>query len=149
MPPRRFYGTAGRAFLAKLVATRADDPDGFYELVKALRQQFISDHLPAGSDGQVRSVAGRFGVVAAAGELATAWNILPWETGEATQRGSDLFPGMAERARRHRCRRGPSRDPAGAGVLRATRDFALCRDRAAHVAGAPAGNAPDLNAPKN
>ena len=51
-----FYGTAGRAFLAKLVATRADDPDGFYELVKGLRQQFISDHLPVGSDGQVRSV---------------------------------------------------------------------------------------------
>ena len=72
-------GTAGRAFLARLVATRADDPDGFYALVKGLRQQFISDHLPAGSDGQVRSVCGRLGVVAAAGELATEWGILPGE----------------------------------------------------------------------
>ena len=86
-----FYGTAGRAFLAKLVATRADDPDGFYERVKGLRQQFISDHLPAGSDGQVRSVAGRFGVVAAAGELATEWGILPWEIGEATQAAAICF----------------------------------------------------------
>ena len=86
-----FYGTAGRAFLAKLVATRAGDPDGFYELVKGLRQQFISDHLPAGSDGQVRSVAGRFGVVAAAGELATEWGILPWEIGEATQAAAICF----------------------------------------------------------
>jgi putative DNA primase/helicase len=85
------YGVAGRAFLTRLVETRAADGDAFYELVKALRQQFISDHLPAGSDGQVRSVAGRFGVVAAAGELATEWGILPWETGEATQAAAICF----------------------------------------------------------
>ena len=59
--------------------------------MKALRQQFISDHLPAGSDGQVGSVCGRFGVVAAAGELATEWNILPWSTGEATQAAAICF----------------------------------------------------------
>jgi uncharacterized protein (DUF927 family) len=86
-----FYGTAGRAFLAKLVAIRADNADGFYELVKGLRQQFITDHLPAGSDGQVRSVCGRFGVVAAAGELATEWGILPWEIGEATKAAAICF----------------------------------------------------------
>ena len=56
-----------------------------------LRQQFISDHVSEGSDGQVRSVAGRFGVVAAAGELATEWGILPWETGEATQAAAICF----------------------------------------------------------
>ena len=100
----------------------------FYELVKGLRQQFISDHLPTGADGQVRSVAGRFGVVAAAGELATEWGILPWEIGRSYRRGSDLFPGMAYRARRHWCRRGSSGDQAGAGVFRATRDFAFRRD---------------------
>jgi putative DNA primase/helicase len=86
-----FYGTAGRAFLSRLVEARAADADGFYELVKALRQKFIVDHLPAGSDGQVRSVAGRFGLVAAAGELATQWGILPWEIGEATQAAAICF----------------------------------------------------------
>jgi putative DNA primase/helicase len=86
-----FYGTAGRAFLARLVETRAAGADAFYERVKALRQQFIVDHLPAGSDGQVRSVAGRFGVIAAAGELATEWGILPWEIGEATQAAAICF----------------------------------------------------------
>ena len=59
--------------------------------MKGLRQQFISDHLPAGSDGQVRSVCGRFGVVAAAGELATEWGILPWEIGEATKAAAICF----------------------------------------------------------
>ena len=72
--------------LTRLVETRAADADAFYELVKALRQQFISDHLPAGSDGQVRSVAGRFGVVAAAGELATEWGILPWKSAKRHRR---------------------------------------------------------------
>src|SRR3569833_2693072 len=85
------YGTAGRAFLARLVEIRGDDPDGFYERVKASRMQFISDYLPAGSDGQVRSVCGRFGVIAVAGELAAAWNILPWQTGEATQAAATCF----------------------------------------------------------
>ena len=86
-----FYGVAGRAFLSRLVATRTANADAFYQCVKGLRQQFIADHLPAGSDGQVRSVAGRFGVVAAAGELATEWGILPWEIGEATQAAAICF----------------------------------------------------------
>jgi putative DNA primase/helicase len=59
--------------------------------VKRLRQQFIGDHLPVGSDGQVRSVCGRFGVIAAAGEMATEWNILPWSDGEATQAAATCF----------------------------------------------------------
>ena len=46
----------GRTFLSRLVTTRSSGPDAFYERVKGLRQQFIGDHLPVGSDGQVRSV---------------------------------------------------------------------------------------------
>ncbi len=87
----RVYGMAGRAFLARLVAERTKDADGFYRLVKGLRMRFITDHLPGGADGQVRSVAGRFGVIAAAGELATEWNILPWPTGEATKAAVTCF----------------------------------------------------------
>jgi putative DNA primase/helicase len=87
----RFYGSAGRAFLSRLVATRAADPDGFYGVVKALRMAFIRDHLPAGADGQVRSVCGRFGVIAAAGELATSWGILPWPEGEAIKAAVTCF----------------------------------------------------------
>jgi uncharacterized protein (DUF927 family) len=86
----RYYGTAGRAFLLRLVTARSSDP-GFYERVRRLRQQFINDHLPTGSDGQVRSVCGRLGVIAAAGELATEWNILPWNAGEATQAAATCF----------------------------------------------------------
>ena len=129
MPPRPSTARLDGRSWRELVATRADDPDGFYELVKALRQQFISDHLPAGSDGQVRSVCGRFGVVAAAGELATEWNILPWETGEATQAAAICFRAWLDERGGIGAGEGPGRDPAGAGVLRATRDFALSRNR--------------------
>ena len=55
------------------------------------RQQFIGYHLPIGSHGQVRSVCGRFGVIAAAGEMATEWNIVPWSAGEATQAALTCF----------------------------------------------------------
>ncbi len=144
-----FYGAAGRAFLSRLVETRAADADSFYELAKALRQQFISDHLPVGSDGQVRSVAGRFGVVAAAGELATHWGILPWEIGEATNAAAICLQAwLAERG------------GIGAGevqaAIRQVRAFfeqhgtsRFAEIRAAHVAGvAPAWQRPlDLDAP--
>jgi uncharacterized protein (DUF927 family) len=39
--------------------------------------------LPPGACGQVRDVGRRFALVGFAGELATAWGILPWEEGAA------------------------------------------------------------------
>ena len=37
--------------------------------------------LPAGADGQIQRAADRFGFIAAAGELATALEIVPWQPG--------------------------------------------------------------------
>jgi putative DNA primase/helicase len=48
-----------------------------------MRDNFIAANMPAGSDGQVRSVAGRFGLIAAAGEMAREFGILPWPEDEA------------------------------------------------------------------
>jgi uncharacterized protein (DUF927 family) len=114
-----------------------------------MRQQFIADHVPAGSDGQVRSVAGRFGVIAAAGELATAWNILPWQMGEATQAAAICFRAWLN----ERGGIGAGEDQAAIRQVRAffeqhgTSRFAEIRP--AHVAGAaPAWQRPlDLDAP--
>jgi putative DNA primase/helicase len=44
---------------------------------------FIEMVAPAGSDGQVHRAAQRLGLIAAAGELATALEIVPWQKGEA------------------------------------------------------------------
>ena len=47
--------------------------------------------LPPQADGQVGRVAARFALVAAAGELATALEILPWPQGEASFAAARCF----------------------------------------------------------
>ncbi|WP_188904413.1 DUF927 domain-containing protein, partial [Caldovatus sediminis] len=76
---RRCYGTAGRAWLEVLAA----DPEGVAAQARDLMAAFLRGHLPAEAGGQVRRVAARFALVAAAGELATGAGILPWPPGEA------------------------------------------------------------------
>jgi putative DNA primase/helicase len=77
------YGTAARAFLDRLAQDRATDPDGLVALIAKRRQAFLDKVLPAGADGQVISVARRFSLIAAAGELATTYGVLNWPENEA------------------------------------------------------------------
>lgn len=79
---RRQHGTAARAFPARLVAERVGGAATLTEFIDKLRNR-VSDRLPANADPQVRDVARRFALVAAAGELAAARGILPWQPGEA------------------------------------------------------------------
>lgn len=59
--------------------------------------KFEADCLPAGpADGQVRSVVRRFGLVSAAGELAVAYDVLPWARGEATRAAKACFQSWLE-----------------------------------------------------
>jgi uncharacterized protein (DUF927 family) len=73
------YGTAGRAFLAGL----ARDLESVTAHVRGARGAFVGARCPGGADGQVRRVAERFGLLAAAGELATEFGVLPWKRGAA------------------------------------------------------------------
>lgn len=76
---RRCYGTAARAFLARL--SRATDKDLLeWEKRKA---DWSRKHLPRGADSQVARVLDRFALVAIAGELAIEWGILPCPAGQA------------------------------------------------------------------
>lgn len=74
------FGTAGLAFIERLVAV---DRAELRTSVATLRNDFLADHLPAGANGQAERLGKRFALVAAAGELATAWGITGWEGGEA------------------------------------------------------------------
>ena len=78
-----YYGTAIRAFLPRLVKEINEDKDKVVKLIKSLQDKFAQDHLPKGADGQVRRVVGRFGLIAAAGELAINYGILPLSEGDA------------------------------------------------------------------
>ncbi|WP_027526110.1 DUF927 domain-containing protein [Bradyrhizobium sp. Ec3.3] len=81
-----YCGTAGRAYLEQLARERGADPDALVSTLRALCQRFLDEHVRPGADGQVRSVAKRLAVTAAAGELATAYGITGWPEGEALNR---------------------------------------------------------------
>ncbi len=88
------YGTAGRAFVAALV----DDLAEYREQVSDLRKRFTESALPPGADGQVRRVADRFALVAAAGEIATALDVTGWPAGAALGAAQRCFADwLAER----------------------------------------------------
>ncbi len=86
----RQHGTASRAFLARLTSERASDEAGLRQWVDARRKAFVAEHAKdAGS--QAQSVAGRFALVACAGELATRFGVLPWPEGEAMEAAMVCF----------------------------------------------------------
>jgi putative DNA primase/helicase len=90
----RYYGIAARAFLGRLV----ESPDAAREILGHARSEFIKTNVSEASDGQVRRVAERFALVAAAGELAIAWKILPWKRGEAAAAAATCYRSwLAER----------------------------------------------------
>ena len=75
------FGHAATAFPDHLVVNR----DEVAADVKRMQEDFVTTNCPIGSDGQVKRAAGRFGLVAAAGERVTRLGILPWQRSEATR----------------------------------------------------------------
>lgn len=75
----RHYGHAGRAFVTALSA----DLPGNTTAAKQLQDGFVMRHVPNSANGQVYRVAKRFGLIGAAGELATAAGLTGWSAGEA------------------------------------------------------------------
>ena len=89
---RSQYGLAARTFIDEV----SGDLENVREAVKEHVASFTRDHVPANADGQVSRVAGRFALIAAAGEIATAAEILPWPTGEATKAAAVCFAAWLE-----------------------------------------------------
>ncbi|MBW8459148.1 MAG: DUF927 domain-containing protein [Thiobacillus sp.] len=83
----RYYGTAGRAFVAALAANLPDVP----ALVRKLEARFFESHVPSDAGGQVKRVAGAFALVAAAGELAAEWEVCPWPQRSAFEAAGLMF----------------------------------------------------------
>ena len=81
---RQHHGHTAPAFITRLAEAWANDPADIGALLDD-RRAYFAGCLPADADAQARDVARRFALVAAAGEMATAWGILPWPEGEATR----------------------------------------------------------------
>lgn len=85
------YGHAGPMFVRKLVEERID-----YKTVNDLIEGFVS-RCDVGSSGQLRRVATKIALVAAAGELAIKFGIFPWPMGTALNAADFVFKGWLER----------------------------------------------------
>ncbi len=83
----RVYGAAARAFLRNVAADLAQ----VRECVSGARKAFLASALPSGADGQVRRVADRFALVAAAGELATVQGVTGWPESTAANAALRCF----------------------------------------------------------
>ncbi|WP_051609219.1 DUF927 domain-containing protein [Fodinicurvata fenggangensis] len=77
----RHYGHAAPALIQQIV----QNPDWFGREVRAFIEEFSGEACPTGADGQVQRVAQRFGLLAAAGEIAAKLEILPWPEGGAIE----------------------------------------------------------------
>lgn len=85
----RYYGTPLMAFLSALC-----DPakqNGHLELIRNSVEHFVRQCLPSKASGQAQRAAARFGLVYAAGELATHLSVTGWPAGTAAQAAQVCF----------------------------------------------------------
>ncbi|WP_448695674.1 DUF927 domain-containing protein [Pseudomonas moraviensis] len=78
----KYYGTPLTAFLTALC--EPGKRHGWAAILRRTLESFIAQSLPASASGQAHRAAARFGLAAAAGELATAMGITGWPDGTAT-----------------------------------------------------------------
>ena len=86
------YGTAIRAFIEQI----APDIKDIGASIRVSIQDFVDDQCADNADGQVKRVACRFGLIAAAGEIAINLGILPWPVGEAIRAARACFAAWLE-----------------------------------------------------
>ena len=72
------FGTAGPEFVRWLLHNDVTGDD-----VRGLVADFIAQNVPDHSDGQIDRAAQRLGLIAAAGEMAVQFGVVPWQEGEA------------------------------------------------------------------
>jgi uncharacterized protein (DUF927 family) len=84
----RYYGTAGPAFVAKLLE---QDPERIGQFWDKMRLEVPkAANLTSGTE-QVMRVADKFSAIAMAGELAAEFGILPWQAGSATKAAAEML----------------------------------------------------------
>jgi putative DNA primase/helicase len=79
------YGHACRAFFDRLTLDLANEESALTikKFISDIRDQFRAMFGKDATDGQIVSVVGRFSLVAAAGELAAHYGVVPWPEREA------------------------------------------------------------------
>jgi len=81
------HGHAARAYLTQLT----EDLPAAIAAVKGAIDAFLAQVCPPQASRQVQRAAARFALIAAAGELAAAFGVLPWPEGEAVRAAQSCF----------------------------------------------------------
>lgn len=84
------HGVAGPAFVRKFL----QDPEGIKEEVRGAIADFrklANERFGASEDGQLQRAIARLGLIAAAGELATQFELTGWQKGDAQNAALDTF----------------------------------------------------------
>lgn len=88
----RYYGTAGPAFIRALIEyVEAVGGAGAFGIELRRMMNCWIEANASNLTSQTTRVAKRFALVAAAGELAAAFGVLPWDKGEASQYAAACF----------------------------------------------------------
>lgn len=93
---RMHYGHPIRTFLENLCKDWTQR-EALQAQLRGMEAAWLAAAVPADADAQVRRVAGRFALVAVAGELAQRMGILPWPENEASQAASVCFKAWLDR----------------------------------------------------
>jgi uncharacterized protein (DUF927 family) len=91
---KRLHGTAAREYVEALLGSSSTE---LRAAVEKLRADFIQEALPPGATGQARRVGARFGLIAAAGEIATRLGLTGWPEGESIRAATGCFQGWLDR----------------------------------------------------
>ena len=83
-----YQGVVGDAYLRSLCA---QDLDELRARIENARKQWVDTFVPPLSDGQVQRVGNKFALIAAAGELAIAFGILPYPSKCVEQAMAGLY----------------------------------------------------------
>jgi len=89
------YGTAGTAFVAAFLENRDDATKTVREAMASFRD-LAARRFGMTGEGQSVRASDRLGMIAAAGELATAWGITGWTPGAATEAALDVLGGWID-----------------------------------------------------
>ena len=83
----RYYGSPLREFLKHLCAdVQANDETLIHHM-----NTFVADVCPSGASGQVKRVARKFALIAAAGKMAVSFGVLPYADNEPWQAAASWF----------------------------------------------------------
>jgi putative DNA primase/helicase len=85
-----FHGTALYEFLERLLQPDFINTKG-RQGIKRIMEKFRQDNLSSSAPGEIYRVADAFGLVAAAGEMATRFGITGWAVGDATKTAALCF----------------------------------------------------------